>query len=94
MEKIRDPVRSGPVNRIFCLDPVRSGPVSKNPIRSGTKRDHILQEQLAAHYCVLVSRNFLQNVLVKLAAGFSGILVPQSIYIHINISVWDFIYII
>ena len=26
------------------------------------------------------------------ADGHSGILVPQSIYIHINISVWDFIY--
>ena len=37
--KIRDPVRSGPVNRIFGSDPVRSGPVSKNPIRSAPSVD-------------------------------------------------------
>ena len=28
------------------------------------------------------------------AVGHSGILVPHSIYIHINISVWDFIYLL
>ena len=50
-------------------------------------RDHILQVQLAAHICVLVNRHVLQNLMGIRAVGHSGILVPQGIYIHIDILV-------
>ena len=61
MEKIRDPVRSGPVNRIFCFDPVWSGPAWKNPIRSGTN-----WYPPGSHLCCnVVSRLSFKNILVS-----------------------------
>ena len=55
------------------------------------QRDHVLQVQLAAHICVLVTVIYYKILWVR-AVGNSGILVPQGIYIHIDISVWYFVY--